>query len=114
MPRHEARSLNEQTRCNFDDLAIGVSKEDVGDRLDAGAASLLFGDNGGLSDRDQLWHQSSPGAAGVPEAGDFFGDALAAGDFDGDGDSDLAVGVPRETIGDIADAGAVNMLYFLD
>ncbi len=52
--------------------------------------------------------------AGVPEAGDFFGDALAAGDFDGDGDSDLAVGVPRETIGDIADAGAVNMLYFLD
>jgi hypothetical protein len=32
-------------------------------------------------------------------------------DFNGDGFSDLAIGVPREDVGSIADAGAVNVLY---
>jgi FG-GAP repeat len=32
-------------------------------------------------------------------------------DFNGDGFTDLAVGVPGENIGAIADAGAVNVIY---
>src|SRR6266508_5617703 len=32
-------------------------------------------------------------------------------DFNGDGFSDLAVGVPNEDLGPIADAGAVNVLF---
>lgn len=35
----------------------------------------------------------------------------AAADFNGDGFSDLAVGVPFEDVGTAADAGAVNVLY---
>ena len=31
--------------------------------------------------------------------------------FDGDGRTDLAIGVPAEDIGDITDAGSVNVLY---
>ncbi len=37
--------------------------------------------------------------------------AVAAGDFNGDGFEDAALGVPFEDIGTIPDAGAVNVLY---
>jgi disulfide bond formation protein DsbB len=48
---------------------------------------------------------------GAAEANDSFGDALARGDFNGDGEEDLAVGVPFEDIDGISGAGAVNVLY---
>ncbi|HKU48522.1 MAG TPA: FG-GAP repeat protein, partial [Nitrososphaera sp.] len=35
----------------------------------------------------------------------------ANGDFDGDGFDDLAIGVPFENVGTVADSGAVNVLY---
>ncbi|WP_088314772.1 FG-GAP repeat protein [Kineosporia sp. R_H_3] len=49
---------------------------------------------------------ASAGVPGTPENGDRFGRALATGDFDGDGDDDLAVGVPGENAG----RGAVVVL----
>lgn len=67
---------------------------------------MLYGAAGGLSDIDRLWSQESPGAQGSPETDDFFGSALAAGDFDDDGFDDLAIGVPGEFIGSIPDAGS--------
>ncbi|MFJ2716974.1 FG-GAP repeat protein [Streptomyces sp. NPDC087437] len=45
------------------------------------------------------------------EAGDGFGSQLAVFDHDQDGCSDLAVGVPFEDVGMVADAGAVTVLY---
>ena len=38
---------------------------------------------------------------GKAEVGDWFGEELATGDFNGDGRDDLAVGVPKEDIGSI-------------
>jgi hypothetical protein len=59
----------------------------------------------------QLWTQSTFGVASPSEAGDRFGYSLAAGDFYGDGRADLAIGVPLENLGSVADAGAVNVIY---
>lgn len=102
----------------FDDLAISAPGESSG-ATDSGAVSILFGGASGLSSADaQLFHQNSagdPGSSGVPgtsELDDRFGNALAAGDFDGNGVSDLAIGTPEEgSNGETIDAGAVTVLY---
>ena len=44
-------------------------------------------------------------------AQNFFGDSLAAGDFDGDGRDDLAIGAPNEDFQNIHDVGAVFVAY---
>jgi hypothetical protein len=55
-----------------------------------------------------VWSQDSPGILGVGANDEGFGSALAAGDFDGDGFGDLAVGVPHDQKNG---GGAVNVLY---
>jgi hypothetical protein len=97
----------------FDDLVIGVPYENVGSDAGAGAANVLYGAAGpGLTaDGDQLWNQNFPGVLDATEPGDFFGWALAVGDFDNDELDDLAIGVPLEGLGAAAEAGAVNVLY---
>ena len=95
----------------FSDLAVGVPGEGLGLLDDNGQVSVIFGsDNGLTSEGDQSWHQDSPGVAGVAESGDEFGKALIAGDFNGDGRFDVAVGVPGEDIGNINSAGFVDIL----
>lgn len=96
----------------FDDLAVGVPGENVGAIVDAGAVNVLPGSATALTDiGDQFWHQDSAGVLNVAEAGDWFGAAIAVGDFNGDGFDDLAIGVPYEDIGAIANAGAVSVLH---
>jgi hypothetical protein len=96
----------------FADLAVGVPIEGVGSLGEAGAVNVIYGGPHGLSAaRDQFWDQDSPGIRDTAEAGDRFGEALTAGDFDGDGFDDLAIGVPGEDVNSTTDAGAVNVIY---
>ena len=93
------------------DLAVGVPNED-GTFTDTGGVHVLYGSSGGLTGRgSQFWNQNSPGVADEAEERDSFGWSIAVGDFNGDRFSDLAVGVPFEDVGDVADAGAVHILY---
>jgi hypothetical protein len=95
-----------------DDLAVGVPTETVGGIDRAGAVNVLYGSAGGLSGAgSQLFSQETPGVVGGAEPGDTFGVAVAAGDFDNDGFTDLAVGVGAEDVGTASAAGAVNVLY---
>jgi hypothetical protein len=97
----------------FDDLAIGVPQETLGEISQAGAVSVLFGFSPGIVTlADQLWHQDIPGLLGDgSEDLDRFGWSLAVGDFDMSGIDDLAIGVPMEDITEKVDAGVVHVLY---
>ncbi len=94
------------------DMAVGIPEEDIGDHVGAGAVLVLYGTDAGLAaDRSQLWHQGSEDIRGALESFDRFGSSVVAGDFNGDGVDDLAVGVRGEAIGTEDNAGAVNVIY---
>ena len=100
----------------FPDLAVGSPGESQfainGAKDREGAVHVIFGVANGLSATgSQEWNQDSADVPDAGEAGDLFGSALAAGDFNGDSFDDLAIGVPGEDVGGSADAGAVNVLY---
>jgi hypothetical protein len=99
-----------------EDLAVGIPFRDVpfggGTVDDAGAVLVLYGSGTGLGFAEhQLFHQGAGGLNGVPEENDWFGAALGAGDFNGDGYDDLAIGAYGEDVGAISGAGAVNVVY---
>jgi hypothetical protein len=107
------------------DLAIGVPFEDSGflrTTLDSGRVVVLYGSiNNGLSTAGaQSWNADNDGTANESVAGARYGQALAAGDFNGDGHTDLAIGAPGETAliflngllhNQVPGAGGVHVLY---
>jgi hypothetical protein len=98
----------------FDDLAVGVPDDDANppDIVDSGVVNVIYGSAAGLtSSGNQKWNQDSPGIQGTTGRIDGFGRSLAAGDFDGDGFADLAIGVPHDTPSSVPDAGVVNVIY---
>ncbi len=111
-----ALAVGDFNNDGYDDLAVGVPGEDFNktNEADGGVVHILFGTSSGLSTtKHQFWHQDKAGIISSAEAGDKFGRALAAGDFDGDGIDDLAIGVHGEDHNSkgLVDAGAVNVLY---
>ena len=106
-----ALALGDFDGDGFLDLAVGAQQEGIGSVARAGAVHVFYNTGTGLTTAgDQIWHQDSSGIKGVSEVGDSFGSNLTVGDFNGDGHDDLAVGVPFEDVGDVVDAGSVNVL----
>ncbi|MDA8021071.1 MAG: FG-GAP repeat protein [Thermoanaerobaculia bacterium] len=82
----------------------------------AGTVYVVRGSENGLTATgSHFFHQDVPGVSTPAEALDHFGDALAAGDLNGDGIDDLAIGVRDEDL--VGDGGAtvahglVQLLY---
>ncbi|MFN0060419.1 MAG: hypothetical protein ACKVX7_18335 [Planctomycetota bacterium] len=98
----------------YDDAIIGAPYRDNSTDDNVGAIYVIHGDStGGITGNEytQVWSQSTSGIDGVGETQDRFGEALAVGDFDGDGNDDLAIGVPYEDVGALSSGGAVNIIY---
>jgi hypothetical protein len=103
------------------DLAIGVPGEDLGSGERHGQVNVVYGSAHGLAGGyNQVWHRDGGYAADgsflsdlqdLVSAIDEFGAALATGDFDQDGYTDLAIGVPNSNVGGRVNAGAVQVIY---
>jgi hypothetical protein len=90
------------------DLAIGAPRIDGAGGIEGGRVNVIFGINGGLGRQDQHLSQGTPTFPAPDRIEDFdrFGETLAAADFNNDGVTDLAVGVPGED-----NSGAVQIHY---
>jgi hypothetical protein len=111
----------------FADLAVGcIGEETPAGVPSSGAVIVIYGSPGGLTATDasvpasQFFSQNSAGVPGGSERDDRFGSALAGGDFNGDGFSDLAIGVEGEDVTvaglfgittTVKDAGGVVVIY---
>jgi len=89
------------------DLVIGIPFENFAAATDCGQVNVVYGAPGGFDfGSTQFWAQDNILGAGTSESGDDFGWAAAAGDFDGDGRDDLAVGSPGEFVTGLGDGAA--------
>jgi hypothetical protein len=96
----------------YDDLAVGAPGDIVGGHPEAGSVTAIDGSEHGLGGAgDRLLTQNVSGIRGDAELGDHFGAGLAAGDFDGDGYDDLAIGAPGEDVDGKKDAGSVTVVF---
>jgi hypothetical protein len=102
----------------FTDLATGAYRQEINGKTEAGAVYVLYGTPTALTTAgNQVWYQDMEAIAGSSEEYDHFGSSLTAGDFDADGFTDLAVGIPYKDIAPlgehdpIPDAGAVLVIY---
>lgn len=99
-------------RDGHDDLVVGTDFVSVTDSTAKGGyATVFYGGTAGVDTaRNAVFSQATAGVPGDDEYDDSFGGALAAGDVDGDGYPDLAVGANFETIGAASHAGNVWVL----
>lgn len=98
-----------------DDLAAGSPNEDVLG-VSNGAVTILMGSiGGGFQPGTSRARQINHGLEGIPGTASedqvSFGSALSAGDFDGDGHSDLVVGAPFEGESLLPRVGTATVLY---
>jgi hypothetical protein len=96
----------------YQDIAVGVPGESIGNKAEAGIVVVVRGGPSGL--RPGTSEQWSQGATGAPDGNgpdNRFGWSLAACDFDGDGYSDLAVAAPGADVGGEEHAGSVHVVY---
>ncbi|REJ74075.1 MAG: hypothetical protein DWQ36_09355 [Acidobacteria bacterium] len=90
------------------DVAVGSPGESEDGVDGAGAVYVLVGAPIFLHDGTA---QTITELGGIADDDDGFGFALGAGDFDGDGRSDLAIGSPRDDSLGVHDAGQVTVVY---
>lgn len=94
---------------DFADIAYGCATSN------SGAGEVRVRNGGSTFGNFSFGGQVTQNSFGVPdsnEAGDNFGHAVAAGDFNGDGRSELAVGAPNEDLSAGNNVGAVTVIHF--
>ncbi|MFB7779752.1 FG-GAP-like repeat-containing protein [Streptomyces bauhiniae] len=77
---------------SYDDLAVSAPHEKLGSDTNAGAVTLLWGSKNGLTGK------STELLDPAQSSHDYWGRVMAAGDYDGDGSTDLVVGASTSTL----------------
>jgi hypothetical protein len=102
----------------FADLVVAAPEENLpnpanGDFFgNAGAVHVIYGSASGLtSTGNQFWNQNSPGVDSNVNSIEYFGAALAVGDFNRDGFDDLAIGAPGDVVDGHPRAGSVYVMF---
>jgi hypothetical protein len=91
----------------WDELVIGVPREDLSGQADAGVFHILWSKSGGSGFGTAPFYSQSIGNGAI-EAGDRFGSAIAVGVIGTGGNAGVAVSAPLEDNGPI-DAGTVGV-----
>ncbi|MDP9406098.1 MAG: integrin alpha [Actinomycetota bacterium] len=91
----------------LDDLAVGAPWDTVAGQETPGSVRVLYGSTAGLAAKHLERFVGSVDAEGFGDR--WYGQALAAGDFDADGDDDLAVGAGVLDVSETA-CGKVEIL----
>lgn len=96
----------------YRDVAIAAPIAKISGKTGAGYVAVVYGTKSGLdTTKRQIISQATAGIPGTPEASEYFGDRLTTGDLDGDGYTDIVVGVHGEQIGSTDDSGALTVLW---
>ncbi len=94
----------------FDDLLVGAPGRGNDDR---GVVYIFHGSSAGLVVSGSVVF-SAPTIGGEAQTNANFGSVLAAGDIDGDGTAEVAIGVPKQNVGIALGAGQVFVTRRLD
>jgi hypothetical protein len=73
---------------------------------------VVYGTPSGLAaDGAQEWTEDVTAGMNGPEHNDLFGSDVASGDYDGNGISDLAVGVSLDDVASVVNAGGAVVIF---
>ncbi|MDA8019441.1 MAG: integrin alpha [Thermoanaerobaculia bacterium] len=92
------------------DLAVGVPGESELGTTESGAVQVFYGRSTGLGVEGNQFLVESVLDVDVSPF-DRFGEALAVGDFNADGEDDLAIGAPLDNSLGVVNSGEVTVLY---
>ena len=98
----------------YSELVIADYNGNVGNVNQPGVVYVIPGSASGLKVSEaKAWSQATSGVPGSPEPGDVFGSSIAAADFGGGPEIDLAIGVRGEVRGTdkLRPSGMVHVLY---
>lgn len=109
-----AATIADVDKDGYGDVVTGNFMEKSTDEPNGGkggAITVTYGAAAGLSTRTPVRvTQATSGVPGAAEKGDAFGWSLSAGDTNGDGYADIAVGAQSEALGSARQAGTVVVL----
>ncbi|MFD9076167.1 FG-GAP and VCBS repeat-containing protein [Streptomyces lasiicapitis] len=113
LPAGIITDLGDTDKDGYDDVVIGnLWDSGIPGSARGGAVHVLHGTRSGPASGDrEKFTQNTSGVPGSGEKGDAFGNELDLGDINGDGNLDLIVGAPGETVDGVSDSGAVTILY---
>ncbi|MEM7286775.1 MAG: FG-GAP repeat protein [Actinomycetota bacterium] len=102
----ESLTIADLNGDGYDELIVGTPRKDHSGAVDAGEIHVFFGSEDGLTTRSERIRQGVGGIPDQAETGDRFGQVLASQT----GSLTLAVGIPREDVEGVPNAGAVQII----